>query len=864
MKALVSGLWILLCMSLSAQVSDHFTDGDFTNDPHWTGDSLLFEVNSIHQLHLQAVGPDTAVLATSVSGLPKEEWRFWMKLSFNPSANNYARVYLSADDAALKGPLNGYFFQAGGISDSISLFRQEGLSTLKLFTCPGFSAAHSLNIFRFRITRSPEGGWEIYADSTGGEDLILQGTFTDHLPLHGGWTGFFCRYTSSNSTKFYFDEFYCGRIEQDTLPPRVSELVTESEHKLRVTFTETLAKSVAEAPEHYLARKAGIHPSTATRDPADGKCVFLFFTDPFMTESCDSLEIHGISDPAGNKLGDTALLFCNHQEKAFDVLISEIMADPEPSQGLPGSEYLELYNRSAFPIRIGKWTLECGYTSKVFPDLILPSHGYLIISSDTTFCRFGPTTALFTSSAVLANEGMKLILRNAKGRVIHSVQYSGEWYSGAFKEEGGWSLEMIDPDNPCACSDNWKASQDPAGGTPGKVNSVYGENPDTVPPQLWRGMILSQGIVQAEFSEPLDSSEAEIAGNWMLTDDNQKPDSVTACDPEYSSVLLYFQEEIVPGVFYTLACDSSISDCVGNRMTVQGELPLAIPEKPVPGDLVINEILPEPGPGGARFVELYNRSAKPVDVDDLLLACSNDTATSDPGIPEPVSEHHFMIMPGGYVALCGNMKEVQTAYGTSHPEVFIEVTSLPAFGPELGQVSLYRKSDGTVLDRIAFDHSMHHPLLVTTAGVSLERVSPERASRDRSNWHSAASSAGYGTPGEQNSQWFEPFPDDGKVSLQPRIFSPDNDGKDDLLNIVFRFDGPGYVANISVFDDRGRKIRQLENSVLSAPEGILSWDGLNEHHDRVDAGIYIIVIELFQPDGKVVRYKKTTVVACHL
>jgi hypothetical protein len=169
-----------------------------------------------------------------------------------------------------------------------------------------------------------------------------------------------------------------------------------------------------------------------------------------------------------------------------------------------------------------------------------------------------------------------------------------------------------------------------------------------------------------------------------------------------------------------------------------------------------------------------------------------------------------------------------------------------------------------MLDRIAFDHSMHHPLLATTAGVSLERVSPGRPSADRANWHSAASTAGYGTPGEKNSQWFEPVPDDGTISLQPRVFSPDNDGKDDLLNIVFHFDGPGYMASVSIFDSRGNRVRQLENSVLAAPEGILTWDGLNELHERVDTGIYMILIELFQPDGKIVRYKKTAVVACRL
>ena len=52
------------------------------------------------------------------------------------------------------------------------------------------------------------------------------------------------------------------------------------------------------------------------------------------------------------------------------------------------------------------------------------------------------------------------------------MSYDDNWYRSSGKSEGGWALELINPDNPCALAENWTASTSLSGGTPGRPNSV--------------------------------------------------------------------------------------------------------------------------------------------------------------------------------------------------------------------------------------------------------------------------------------------------------------------------------------------------------------------------------------------------------
>ena len=100
-----------------------------------------------------------------------------------------------------------------------------------------------------------------------------------------------------------------------------------------------------------------------------------------------------------------------------------------------------------------------------------------------------------------------------------------------------------------------------------------------------------------------------------------------------------------------------------------------------------------------------------------------------------------------------------------------------------------------------------------------------------------------------------------EISVTPDIFSPDNDGHDDFATISYSFPSPGYVANITIYDAGGRPVRYLQKNALSGIKGDYRWDGVGENQQKLPMGIYIIVTEVFNTEGKRKRFKNTIVLA---
>ncbi|MCK5170321.1 MAG: gliding motility-associated C-terminal domain-containing protein, partial [Bacteroidales bacterium] len=266
-----------------------------------------------------------------------------------------------------------------------------------------------------------------------------------------------------------------------------------------------------------------------------------------------------------------------------------------------------------------------------------------------------------------------------------------------------------------------------------------------------------------------------------------------------------------------------------------------------------------PLPDAYDFIEIYNRSDKTIDLQELFVA----TYDMDEGgfkSVEQIIEEGYLLFPKSFVVLSEDPEIVKQQYYSSNPEAFIKIKSLPSLNDDEGVIYLLDKWQN-VIDFMTYSESMQFPLLATAEGVSLERINYERPSEDKTNWHSASELVGFATPAYENSQFMELEDIEDEVNIEPEVFSPDNDGFEDVANISFTFDEPGYVANIKIFDSKGRLIRYLANNQLLGINGVITWDGLDDKNQKAPVGIYVVFIEIFDLDGNVKQFKKSVVIA---
>jgi hypothetical protein len=695
--------------------------------------------------------------------------------------------------------------------------------------------------------------WTLELDVSGTRQSYKgQGTAQDARHTTSAYAGVLFRYSQANAQRFYLDDFTVTALGV----PSISTAVIIDNRTVEVTFSEPVLPTDATNPANYRLNGAQV-PLTADWSATVPQKVMLSFALEF-TSGTNRLVVLRVSGAAGAVAQNLGITFdFGAVALPGDVRITEIYADLIPLQNLPNAEFIELYNRSNKTLNLQNWRYSDATTaSGTFPSMLLRPGAYVIVCAATDTALFRPYGAVvgLTAFPSLNDSGDEVELFNASGQLMDFVRYATSWYREPAKATGGWSLELLDVNSRCVGASQWKASLDPKGGTPGQPNSV--QSADREAPVLQHITATAPDKLLLQFQEPLDSSEAVQASKYTVSG-GVMVQQVRLLSPALTQVELTLASDLQENERYTVTL-VGVQDCAGNVAQAQQQA-VRLPATPQPGDVVVNEILFNPRPGGEDFIEVVNRSSKYLNLQNWKLANRTNGEISGAQI---ISTELLLLAPGEFLVFTSDIGVLLSEYPAGHADRFIQMPSLPAYPDERGHVLLLLPSEA-IMDEVSYESSQHFKLLADLEGISLERISLTSPST-ASNFHSAASTV-KATPGYENSQAQQTLDKDtGKLTLSAKTFTPDGDGVEDALLLQFLLPQPGYVATVSIFDAQGRPVRKLSGNTLLGTESVLQWDGLTDGGSKAAIGYYVVLVELADLQGKREVLKETVVVGGRL
>jgi hypothetical protein len=647
------------------------------------------------------------------------------------------------------------------------------------------------------------------------------------------------KYTSSRDQALWLDELRLeGQFVKDTMAPELREVIFMGANILQLEFSEQVV--FCDACTFILYEEdlyAGVSP-VDIRYLGEGFQI-TFAEEIPMRVPC-SLMLAGMEDEDGNLMADTLVPVLRNEAQWGDVVFNELMADPDPVVRY-GEEYMELYNRSGYAVDLEGWHLRVNERSYFLDSTHMAGQMGAYIKRGDRVMELVPGGYMSLAGISLPNEGATLSLYSNEGKLIHACSYRIPWDGPDWKKEGGWALEAPDANQLCRISASWEYSGDPGGGTPGRINSNQTILVDEQAPVLLYAGLGDPGELKLHFNEPLPGVE-NMHEAFLLDPGSLLPDTIRLEDPLRETLHLHYPHQFNEGARFRINVPR-LSDCAGNRSSEQ-DFRTGFPSLPEAASILINEIMYDPEEGKPEYVELYVPGERILDLRDLAIHLVEEGGSPDH--PVPLSSRSRLVRPGQYLVLTACVPHLEEAYGLEVSGQWVEVAGLPGLRNSSGCIFVTDRA-GQVVDMAVYSDEMHMELLDDPRGISLERISAERPGKDPDNWHSAASLAAYATPGRENSQSSAESESDQILELQAEVFSPDNDGKEDLLKITIRPGGKDWVIGLLITDLHGNRIRMLANNHLAAPSLSYTWDGEGEDGSMQPMGFYVIHARGYNP-----------------
>ncbi len=445
---------------------------------------------------------------TPALALPETEW---IEL-YNTSENAFDLSLLEFFNTTTLNPLESYVLPAGGyviVSDAagtsaLQTFGETGVATsFSALSNSGDSLTLLYNgtvidrvvyeVDWYQDGVKSEGGWSLERINPLALCSGSQNWIASNSPL-GGTPG------TQNSV---FDE------TPDTDAPGITSAALINETLIFLQADEIL-NEVVELTNFSVS---GGYEISSVQLTASASGVLISLTEPVEIGIPFTVTVLSLTDCEGNEFTGTDVweIVSGFPAEPGDILITEIMADPSPQVGLPEVEYAELYNTTDIFIDIS----DADFSGATFstPVVIAPGEYRVIMSEEDIAGNFifdNASGMTGWSSTFLTNSGKELILTTGNG-IIDQVTYDLTWYQDSDKDDGGWSLELINPTHPCSDELNWKASESVFGGSPAEQNSVFSIAEDTQAPQIILAYAFLSNSIFIEFDEPVNESSFSSA-----------------------------------------------------------------------------------------------------------------------------------------------------------------------------------------------------------------------------------------------------------------------------------------------------------------------------------------------------------------
>lgn len=359
---------------------------------------------------------------------------------------------------------------------------------------------------------------------------------------------------------------------------------------------------------------------------------------------------------------------------------------------------------------------------------------------------------------------------------------------------------------------------------------------DNRAPEFLKLKILEHGRIQLTFSEPI-SQEIDIE----LTDSDNKPihHRIESINQNEITIAFKHDEESNFQLIINSFFDSKGLSGKSAKVSFQS-YPL-----PKSGEIIFNEIMFNPKENYPEFIEVKNTSTKDFRLNSLFVIKKEEG--KEHSLTIPISNYPTTIQKDEILAFTTDSLTLLDANETTCAQQ-LRTGNFPTL-VNAGMTLLLVNKNHETIDELCYSPKQHHPFLIETKGVSLEK--------SISGWHSASEDVGFSTPGCKNSQ-STPVVNNFRISVENELITPNGDDNNDNLILNYNLPKSGFLIQAIIFDSNGFQVDHWLNNRLLGTSGTLTWKPQNK---STTPGFYILMITLTHPSEIVYRTKKTFAVS---